>query len=323
MIDYWFSNRLIMGMKTKFSRRFAAVLWLAAILPGAAWAEPTTKPATLETVTDRSAVQSADLDRVLTEQWVAIHLAAGQSQPVWGAPVTSDEPSTVIAGCSSEYQFCLVTDGRASRGDLTAEQGQVMFWPAGPGKGRVMQFSGRDLQHSLQLAGRNDLAEPLNTFSSHQDTKRWWGLVRPMSVNIGAPLRAGIDSARKSYLMQPEVVRLRHAAPGNAELPALTADAVLGHLKAGRASELSQLLSPEWFIEPAKRNELSQARLAVATTLIAQPWTKQINDGSLRATEDANVFWFSAGKENFVLTLKPFDEMVYVSSIQPQQTVEK
>lgn len=313
-----------MGIDQFLNRRVAAVLLMATCVPAAVLAEPTTKPASLETVADRAAVQPAEIDKVLADQWVAMHLSAGQSQPVWGVPVTADVDSTIITGCSSEYQFCLVTEGQARRGDLVADQGHVIFWSAATGaKPRVMQFSGRDLQHSLQMAGRNDLSEPLSDFSAHQDTKRWWGLVRPMNVNIGAPLKAGVDAARKSYLMQPEVVRLRHAAKNDAELPGLTADAVLAYLKAGHTSELSQLLSPEWFVEAAKRNELTQARQSVATMLIAQPWTKQINDGSLRATNDPNVYWFSAGKANFVLTLKPFDEMVYVSSIQPQTAVEK
>lgn len=291
--------------------------WMtAALLSGTAFAladAPTTQP-TLETVADRKSVATADLDRSLASDWVVARLDRDQSLTAWGVPMTADQPSTAIVGCSSEYQFCMVTAGEVRQGDLTADTGHVIFWSPTT-KPRVMEFSGRDLQRSMHGLGRDDLSEQLAGFTASQDRRRWWGLVRPIKVNIGQPVRAAIDDARKSYLMQPEVVRVRRAAATPSDLPSKTAHAMIGHLRAGKTAEVAQLLSPQLFLEAAKRNELSQMREGFAASLVSQSWTKQINTDSLRATSDPMKYWFSAGKQNFVMTLAPFDQAVFVKSI--------
>jgi hypothetical protein len=308
-----------MVKSNQMARRILPAWALVAMLAGSApAAAPTTQP--LQTVTHASPVAATDLDQTLAQQWVVLSLAANQQAILWGVPVTADRPTTAIAGCSSEYQFCLVLDGAVTRKDLSADTGHVIFWSPQPGTAtRVMEFSGRDLQQSLRHAGRPDLAKRLDGFSDRQATRRWWGLVRPMKVNIGAPLRPAIDNARKSYLMQPEVVRVRRATTRPVELPWNVASAMMDRLKASDTSAVAELLSPALFVEPAKRNELAKARHGVAADLVAQPWTQAINPDSLRATDDPMRYWFSSGDQNFIMTLSPFDQMVFVQSIEPKE----
>ncbi len=282
--------------------------------------EPITPPV-IQTVTGRKTVDAGDVDRALSSQWLAVDLQPGQSVSAWGAPVTANPRSTVLIGSSSEFQFCVVTAGQVRRGDLSADTGHVIFWSMKPGaKPQVLEFSGRDFQQSMRTAGRDDLADSLNSFTDSQNKRRWWGLVRPMNVNIGAPMGASVDQTRKSYLLQPEVVKIRKSARNADDIAPLTARVMLAHLKSQETDGVAQLLSPEWFLEPAKRGELDQARHAVAASLVGQSWTKNITDNSLRATDDPMRYWFSSGKQNFIMTLKPFDEMVYVLSIVPEES---
>ena len=307
-------------MRSPLSRRAAVLIALVIPMPTSTLlaASPSTQP-TIQTVNDRAAVSVDDVNRAAAADWLVVSFEPGQQLTVWDVPLTADVPTTAIIGCSSEYQFAMVLDGQLRRDELIAGQGKAMFWsPQVGSKARVMEFSARDQQKSLRASGRGDLADRLNDFAASQDRRRWWGLVRPMKLNIGAPMKVSVDNARKSYLMQPEVLHLRQAAANPADIPRVTAWAMFDHLRAGRTEEIAQLLSPELFLEPAKRNELSQARHAVAASIVAQPWTKQINEGSLRATSDPLKYWFSADKQAFVMTLKPFDQMVYVTSISPE-----
>jgi len=274
---------------------------------------------TFQTVNDRRPVQPDEVDRALASEWIQCDLLAGKSFQLWGHPVMANEPSTIILGCSSEYQFVLVLSGEVKFHNYKADSGHVIFWPGKAGaKPRVMEYSGRDFQKSMRDSGRADLAEKLDRFTSSQNTRRWWGLVRPMKVNIGAPVRGSVDLARRSYLMQPEAVRVRNNAKDPEDVPRATASAMFDHLRAGQSSEVAQLLSPELFLEPAKRNELARAREGVANTIVSQAWTKQIDEQSFRGTSDPYRYMFSAGEKTYVMTLKPFDQMVYVTSIRPE-----
>ncbi len=291
--------------------------WITACLlcPAAiAIAEPPTTQPMIETLADHKVLASADLEKSLAGDWHVVRLDRDQKLTVWGHPFSADTTSTAVIGCSSEYQFVMVSEGAFRQGDLTATPGQVIFWTP-TSQPRVLEFSGRDFQRSMHNLGRDDLAAQLNDFTAGQNHRRWWGLVKPMKVNIGQPVRASIDDARKSYLMQPEIVRVRRETPIATDLPGATARAMLTDLQAGKTAEVAQLLSPELFLEPAKRNELTTMREGFAAALVAQPWTKQITLDSVRATSDPMKYWFSAGKQNFVMTLAPFDQAVFVKSI--------
>lgn len=304
-------------------RRVGAGNWTITDTPAATSAaeplRPDAKSPTFETLNDRKPVMAGEIDRALASEWIVATLPESNQFPMWGQPVIADAGSTLVLGCSSEYQFVLVLSGKAKRGTLSADAGHVVFWPAGAGaKPRVMEYSGRDFQRSMRDSGRADLAAKLDEFTSSQDTRRWWGLVKPMNVNIGAPVRVAVDQARKSYLMQPEAIRVRHDSKNTEDIPRATASAMFNRLRSGESKEVAQLLSPELFLEPAKRNELARAREAVATNIVGQPWTKQIDEASFRGTSDPYKYMFSSGKRVFVMTLKPFDQMVYVTSIRPE-----
>ena len=122
---------------------------------------------TFETVNDRRPVQPDEVDRALASEWIHCDLLNGKTIQVWGHPVTANEPSTIILGCSSEYQFILVLSGEVKFNNDKADSGHVIFWPGKAGaKPRVMEYSGRDFQKSMRDSGRVDLAEKLDRFTS-------------------------------------------------------------------------------------------------------------------------------------------------------------
>jgi hypothetical protein len=229
--------------------KFAFTLLLGALLP-------LSVPAgvTLEQVSGKSPVSPEALPKTVAQQWVLASAdGEGGSILLWDAEIKFFGEGKVIIGSSSEQIFAAVVAGVCS-----VESGGT--WVNGLATGRIAHWGhdGRSrprkgyydalvLQESLVKAERAELADGLIGAVASQRKKLAWGFLRSTKLNLASPLSPEVETLRRSYLNQPEVIESRRTASAQAKLPAEVAARFLRHLQAGTASEASHLISPRLF----------------------------------------------------------------------------
>jgi hypothetical protein len=280
---------------------------------------------TLEQVTGKSPVSPEALAKTVAQQWVLASAdGEGGSVQLWDAEIKFFGEGKVIIGSSSEQIFaavvsgvCSVESGGTWVNGLAA--GRIAFWGHdGRSKPQKGFYDALVLQESLAKAERTELADGLNGAVVSQRKKLAWGFLRTTKLNLASPLSPEVETLRRSYLNQPEVIDSRRTAPAAAKLPAEVAARFLKHLQAGTASEASHLISPRLFEVAATQGKLEEARTDFTKELLSQDWPKKADPASLKMDPDQPLMGeFTAGGETYVIHLEPFDAGVFVKSVIP------
>ncbi len=266
------------------------------------------------------------INRRLTDSWLDVGLAKGESVRVYDLTVQATEPSKAIVGASSEYLFAACLSGEIRAAGQTASVGQVIIWKHDAEyKPTVRRFSAREFQQTLKDKGATSAANALALVADNQKTARFWGTQRVSGVNIGSPLQPTAEDLRREYLLQDQILSLRRSAAEN--LPQATARAATAALAKGDAAALSQLLTPAYFRDPAKQARLNEARLAMAKQLIAnlpneKPDATKLKPASTATAPSAGLplntraFTVSAGASTITIEVGPFDSGWFVTAIR-------
>ena len=292
---------------------------------GAAFSLSAQAGVTMEQVVGKSSVSAEALAKTVAQQWVLASAdGEGGSIQLWDAEIKFFGEGKIIIGSSSEQIFAAVVSGVCSvesggtwvNGLAT---GRLAFW-GHDGRNRPQKgyYDALVLQESLTKAGRAELVEGLNGAAASQRKKLAWGFLRSTKLNLASPLSPEVETLRRSYLNQPEVIASRRTASAQAQLPAEVARNFLKHLQAGTASEASHLISPRLFEAAATQGKLETARADFTKELLSQDWPKQTDPASLKMDPDQPLMGeFTAGGETYVIHLEPFDAGVFVKSVIP------
>lgn len=272
----------------------------------------------VERFEDGHIIPPDEIGRQLAKSWIVARLDSGAKIVLWDVSLQAREESAVLCGASSSFIFSAVLKGRLAFNDqLTAGEGRTFVWQhTGSSALQVFEFSARDLARSFGNSGRHDLADLLKPAARKQDRLRFWGVLRPTSLNVSMPTNPTLENLRKSYLTQPEVVAARRSATIIGELADNVAKGFLASVIKRDADAVGQFVTPAFFREAAKAGRLQEARREFALMLLDQPWVKSVDPQSLRQTDDTLIYLFQSGGKLFAMELEVFDASVFVSAIE-------
>lgn len=280
---------------------------------------------TLESVHGKTPVTAEALGKTVTRQWVLASASGeGGSLALWNSEIKFFGDGKVVVGSSSEQIFVAVVSGVCSveaggKWVSGLSTGQLAYWGHdGRSQPRKGFYDALAFQDSLTKAERPELAEGLTGTVVSQRKKLAWGFLRSTKINLAAPLAPEVESLRRSYLNQPEVIESRRSAASQSKLPAEVAASFLKHVKAGTASEASHLISPRLFEAAATQGQLEQVRSDFTKQLLGQDWAKKADPESLKMDDTQPLMGeFTAGGETYVISLEPFDAGLFVKSVIP------
>ncbi len=165
-------------------------------------------------------IDSAHLESEVSKAWVVGSGTKGTEVVLWDVRLKSIENSTLLLGTSSEFIFVAVLTGSVQLPDQQmVTPGHMAAWlPDGTSRFNVSAFSAEALDASFKAAERDDLRDLLASALKKQKTLLFWGLLRPTTINVACPLKTEVETLRKSYLNQPQVIAARRKSKTVSEL---------------------------------------------------------------------------------------------------------
>lgn len=271
---------------------------------------------------NRAAVPARDIERTLSQAGLLATLARGDRLELFDAAIEAGSDSKVFLALSSEYLAAACLTGRISAGGETAEAGEVIIWHAGSQQVEVATFDVEQFLATTLLADDPNIRAALEAVAAKQRSQKFWGVLRADRRNVRAPVVPTLEEVRRSYLLEPEVVKVRREAGGDSDkLARLVAEYFLASLAKKEAEPVEALISPLLFQDEDRafsRESWQELRGRFAKTLVGGGLPDKLAGFQLQDTADRTTLLVSARKVVYQLDLVEIDGMLFVQGLEPQ-----
>ena len=291
-----------------------AVLWGALGAPSAQAAE-------LVRTDTRASVAPADLPRALSRSAVLARLDPGEAL---GSPlgnVSASDPATLYLAASSEFLSLAILRGALTLDGTPGQAGDVFVRPVAGRAVERFTFDARALAAATAPVLSAEEASGLETLRAAQADALFWGGLERTGFNAQAPAGDPLaEAVRRDYLLHPAVIAARSAAAGDPErLAAEAAGRFVAALAARDTAGVEALLSPTLFTtEGLDQVVWLDARRAMARDLVAGDLPAALAGASPGAGSLDGGFPVSVAGEPWVVRVRGFDSMVFVTALEPR-----
>ncbi len=269
-------------------------------------------------------VKSLELPGVMCREWVEVTTEGEATQlNFWDIDLEVEADSRILLGVSSSAIYALTLDGQTRTGKRTkAKSGQIMVWShyggGMGGKPSLYSFSAERLLSSFTAKGVSDDTD-LKNIATVQKRKRFWGRLRPTGFNVATPVEPELEELREDYQTNPELIGIKRASRDKNDYAKKTAERFIELLGQGDAATAGLLISPSIFLEGSPADQakhlLTEQRMAFANHLVRSGDYKGLGALSLEHLGEGR-FAVTSGERSFLITLEPYDDGLYVSSLK-------
>lgn len=301
----------------------SSIAFITLLIHSSIVCEASDLPTTISTFPTGDAIPASQILEAVCADWVEVSTNKASVVHLWDVALEIDPESRVLIGANSVYFYALTLNGKFKVGKQKAPAGKIMVWKhygEDGGKAVTYTYSAKRLATvfgAKGLPGDADLA----SLASSQKKKRFWGFLRPTGVNVAAPVTTEIEEARIYYQTNPVMIGVKRTSRNRKEYPQNTVATFLDALASDDVVSVACLLSPALFLEGASmsqmENLLIQERTAFANHLIESGSFSKFRDATFTDLGDGQ-FIATSGGNSLKVTLKGFDDGLYVTSLAPE-----
>lgn len=226
-----------------------------------------------------------------------------------------------ILGFASEVAYVVVLDGQARDGSTQVEPGRMLLIPPYGAAPSVQRFDAARLRARWSAAAR--VAQPasfqhLSLLAAGQHRGLFFGRLARTSFNVAAPGGAEQELAGRTVRGSGAVRDLRFSGQRDpAAVERGVVDMFMAALAAGDAERVASLMDPVPFGNTDLRGGASEARVAMARSLIAERnWGAALQGASVERANETNDWRLTSAAGAGTITLRPMGDFVFVRAIE-------
>lgn len=228
---------------------------------------------------------------------------------------------TGVLGYSSELAYVAVISGWVVIDGESVEAGRMVLLPPMGGKAQTELFDAARFSQSWPQAVRETNASAfaaLSDVASSQGRAIFFGRLGQTRFNVAAPGSADQEMATRTVKGASAIQNIRFS--GQTDLAAIeqqVADDFLAALANRDTQAVAALMDPVPFGNTDLRNGGSEARLAMATALVAErDWAAALREArAVREPEQANNWAVTGPAISGTLTLRPVGDFIFVRTV--------
>ncbi len=260
------------------------------------------------------------LEKAMVEGGILAYVTAGESLGFFGVSVTAKRDSTLFLGVSAELLFAASLRGRVASNGVEIEPGQVFTWAMGAVKPDKYRFDVARFLASTNVRLDTALAESLGILVKKQEKLVFWGVLERINLNAQATSPPPVEAVRRAYLLKPPVIRLRRGHADAAALSRAVAETFIQALAESDSTTVESLLDPQMFVPKGgglASSDWQGLRDRFARRFTGNQWQKQLSGWKINADERADRWRIVTDSMDYILKLRAFDGMIFVSGLEP------
>lgn len=277
----------------------------------------------ISTIEDTKVLAGEEIEEKIAEQIILVDFKDKAHINFFSKKLNGDKNTLALIGSSSDTLFAACVKGKISSSKISANNGKLLLWIPAKKKPKRFAFDASKLLKSTNFNKAKNVKSLLEKLSKKQKTLLYFGLLRHTGINASASSIKSIENARRAYLQNPSIIKLRFSSTDDKTLAQNVVKEFINSLQNGDKETVSWLLNPALFEvqeEGISNNTLNHRNLFVKQLISQRDWSI-LKDSKIKNTKDITKWLVETKNKTYAVSLFSGDGLYYVDSFIEKQKI--